>query len=49
MYTEMVCQKPGGSEIWDHKDRNNKSRTPAISHYLVPSRVGSSCELTIAT
>jgi len=38
----MVCQKLGGSEIWDHKDWNNDSRTPVISHYLVPTQVGSS-------
>jgi hypothetical protein len=32
----------GGSEIWDREDRNNDSRTPVVSHYLVPTRVGSS-------
>ena len=32
----------GGSEIWDREDRNNDSRTPAVSQYLVPPRVGSS-------
>jgi hypothetical protein len=32
----------GGSEIWDREDWNNDRRTPAVSHYLVPTRVGSS-------
>jgi hypothetical protein len=42
VYTETVNQKPGGSEIWDREDGNIDSRAPAVSHYLVPSRVGSS-------
>jgi len=32
----------GGGEIWDCQDRNDDSRTPAVSHYLVPTRVGNS-------
>ena len=30
----------GGSEIWDREDGNDDSRTPAVSHYVVPTRVG---------
>jgi len=40
--TETVCQKPGGSEIWDRKDRNNDSKTSVVSNCLVPTREGSS-------
>jgi len=42
VYAETVYQKPGGSEIQDREDGNNDSRTPAASHYLVPTQVGSS-------
>jgi len=37
----------GDSEIWDRKDWNDDSRTPAISHYLVPTQVGSSGSLLL--
>ena len=41
MHTETVCRKPGGSEISDREDENIDTRTPAISQYLLPIRVGS--------